>query len=190
MPGEQRIRFDVEAKPLWRTLGRDGGLLLGERPVVGGVDLDEREARGVEAQALLRAHRPARIPVGVADQRLVGPRARPDQYRVPVEIERGADAGLLRVLLVSQHALNIIPSRATLSPSKRSTSGALLKSSSTGSASRRRAMKASVCSASSSERSWMAWRSFSLTVMRRLTVPAVLAFREAGPGVRTYLAHQ
>src|SRR5436305_11043655 len=75
MPGQQRVRLDVEPEAIRNAISPQRHLPLGRGRVVGRVDLGQRELRGVVAKPLLGRHRPLRIPVSLLDQRSVGPGA-------------------------------------------------------------------------------------------------------------------
>ncbi len=91
VPGQQAERLDVEDEAVRSALRPQGRGRLRRRRVVGGVDLDHRESRGVVRQPLLRGVHVGRVPAR-REQRLVGPGRGSDPD--PVLRARGHDASL------------------------------------------------------------------------------------------------
>ena len=79
MVREQRVRLDVERELRRRALDPEHRVRLARREVIGGVDLHDRELRGVELQPCLGRLGVGRVEVAVLDQRRIGPRRGADQ---------------------------------------------------------------------------------------------------------------
>src|SRR2546422_8483218 len=89
MPGQQRIRLDVEDEAERRALDpADGVLDVGDR-VVGAVHLDGVEHARVVAQARLRRHGPLRIEAATLDERGIRPGADPDRKSTRLNSSHG-----------------------------------------------------------------------------------------------------
>src|SRR5207253_5619346 len=89
VPGQERVRFDVEDEARRRALDpADGVLGVGNR-VVGAVHLDGVEDARVVAQARLRRHRSLWIEATALDERGIRPGADPDSH-TPRETKRSS----------------------------------------------------------------------------------------------------
>jgi hypothetical protein len=80
--GEEAERLDVEDEVGRGAVDPEAGLLLAGEVVVGGVDLDDGELGGVEAQARLGVVGALGVPAGF-EQGRVGPGGGPDPDRSP-----------------------------------------------------------------------------------------------------------
>src|ERR1041385_1018214 len=95
MVGEQRVGLDVHGEAGPGAVHPHPRHLLGRRVVVRRVGFDDREDRGVIAEAFLGVHGPPRVEVALLDERLVGPGTGPDQDAAGVAPYRRPTLGFL-----------------------------------------------------------------------------------------------